>query len=124
MRLHSLILAVAVGSVAAFASQGSAAVPAQALHAVVLVDVIPPDQAIGSTALADYARRARREPGVRSVVLIQQASVPNHFILEETFQDQAAYKRFSSAAWVRAFRAALFPHLGSPWDERLGVASQ
>lgn len=108
-----LILA-AVGLVATLEPHACAATVDPALHAVVFVDVIPPDQAIGSAALSDYVRRARRDPAGISVVLIEQDSIPNNFILDETFQDPAVYQRFNAAAWVRAFRAALFPHLRSP----------
>ena len=123
MGFRSLVLTAVLASLATFPSSGFAAASNQTFHAIVFIDVIPPDKAIGLATLAGYVRRARQEPGVQSIIIIQQAAIPNHFILEEAFQDEAAYQRFSSAAWVRAFRAALFPHLGSPWDERLGIAS-
>ena len=110
-----LIVAGALASIGA-----TAAVPAP-VHAVVFVDVVPTDREAGAALLQDYVRRAREEPGVRSMVLIQQADLPNHFLLEETFTEEASYRRFLGLAWVRAFRTALFRHLGSPWDERIGV---
>lgn len=114
MLVPSLLLA------ATLASGSSAAVPAGAVHAVIFVDLIPSERAAGSALLQRYVRLARQDPAVRSVVLIEQTSIPNHYILEATFEDAPSYRRFSGASWVRTFRAALFPHLGSPWDERLG----
>ncbi len=54
--------------------------------------------------LADYARRARQDPALRSVALIEETRIPNHYSLEETFVNEAAYRRFvqqsPSAGWV------------------------
>ena len=92
------------------------------VHAVVFIDLIPSDKQLGMAILTDYVRRARQDRTLGSVVLIEQADIPNHFILEESFASPSAYAGFAREDYVRAFRAALFPHLGSPWDERLGVA--
>ena len=83
--------------------------------------MIPSDQQAGTAILADFVRRAGQDSDVRSIVLVEQADIPNHFILAESFPSRAAYDRFAREDYVRAFRAALFPHLGSPWDERLGT---
>lgn len=110
---------------AAVLALAAAPVPVSAqeapVHAVVLVDVIPPDMAAGLALLTDYVRRARRDPDLSSVTLIQQFGIPNHFMLEEVFAGEAARRRFLQKPYVRDFRSALFPHLGSPWDERLGA---
>lgn len=103
------------------AGSPTAAAPAT-VHAVVFVDVIPSDKAAGEALLVAFVRRAERDPALRSLTFIKQADIPNHFILEETFASSAAYRVFAGRGWVRDFRQALFPHLGSPWDERLGVA--
>ena len=93
----------------------------QAVHAIVFIDVIPGEQFAGSALLADYVRRARGDADLLAVTLIEQSSITNHFILEETFTSEAARQRFTQQAYVRDFRSALHPHLGSPWDERLGT---
>ncbi len=113
---HGLAAAVCL------ATGATAASSEQAIHAVVFVDVIPNDKEAGSALLTAFARRARQDRDLRSIVLIEQDAIPNHFILEESFPDRAAYNRFAREDYVRSFRAALFPHLGSPWDERLGIA--
>ena len=98
-----------------------AGAPDDGVSAVVLVDVLPTDRAAGRAMLTGYVADARQDPNVRSVTLLQQDSIPNHFILVESFPSRAAYDRFVAEDRVRAFRAALFPHLGSPWDERRGA---
>lgn len=125
-RTRALLPLAATAACLAAAASGAAptapALPDRAVDAIVFIDVIPSDKQAGTKILTDYARRAQEDPSVGSVVLIEQADIPNHFVLEESFPSGSAYARFARKDYVRAFRAALFPHLGSPWDERLGVA--
>ena len=116
------ILAAAIACVVSSADRSPAAAPDAMVHTVVLVDVVPSDQAAGLALLTGYVAGARQDANVGSVTLIRQDGIPNHFILEEVFASAAAYDRFVAEDRVRAFRAALFPHLGSPWDERRGAA--
>lgn len=128
MKIKKLTVALAAlmasGMGAAIAQPGGrpAAAHERAVHAIVYIDLIPSEKTAGSVLLAGYARRARRDAALQSATLIKQASIPNHFILDEAFASEAAYQRFTRQAYVRSFRTALYPHLGSPWDERLGVA--
>ncbi|MEE7441913.1 putative quinol monooxygenase [Methylobacterium oryzae] len=92
----------------------------EVVHAVVNIDLMPSDQAAGTKILTEYVQRARQDPNVLSVALIQQDGTSNHFILLETFVNRTAYDVHVQSDHVRSFRAALYPHLGSPWDERLG----
>ncbi len=116
------ILALALTVASAATRAATADPPGAAVDAVVNVDVIPGDQKTGAALLTGFARRAARDPAVGSVRLIGLSAAPNHFILEEGFADRAAYQLFVAEPYVRAFRADLAPHLGSPWDERLGSA--
>ena|SRR5579871_4558300 len=105
----------------ALLSTAVAAAPADGnVHAIINIDVIPDDEAVGTQILSDYVREARHGSGVLSIHLIQQTSGSNHFILSEVFANQAAYEQWIQSPAVRKFRDALYPHLGSPWDERLG----
>ena len=99
----------------------SAAPGEDSIHAIVNVDIMPDDQAVGTRLLVDYVHRARRDRDVLTITLIQQSGSTNHFIIDETFASKAAYDRGRRAEYVRSFRAMLYPHLGSPWDERLGT---
>lgn len=90
-------------------------------YAIVNVDLMPSDQVEGKKILLNYRDEVRQNPNVRSISLIQQKdNASNHFILMETFVSEAGYRRFIESDTVRRFRTALYPHLGSPWDERLG----
>jgi quinol monooxygenase YgiN len=118
MRLLALCLlvglSIAMPAMAAEAPRGGP------VHAVVNVDLMPSDEAAGKALLLDHVRQSRMEAGVRSVTLLQQDEGSNHFILIEDFASLDAYRIFGESERVRRFRAALYPHLGSPWDERTG----
>ncbi|WP_407674718.1 putative quinol monooxygenase [Novosphingobium terrae] len=90
------------------------------VHTIVNVDVMPSHEAEGAQILKAYAAQARHDPAVRSVMLIRQLAPTNHFILDTSFADEATYRRFVESEAFRAFRSQLYPHLGSPWDERIG----
>jgi quinol monooxygenase YgiN len=109
-----------LASAAALALAATVARADDAIHRIVNVDLMPSDQTVGTQILTGYAHRARSDPDVLSVTLVQQFGLSNHFILVEAFASKAAYERYLEADYVRSFRSALYPHLGSPWDERLG----
>jgi quinol monooxygenase YgiN len=104
-----------------FASMAAASFPAiaQPIHSSVNVDVMPDHLSEGTATLRDYLRKANNDPDLADVRLRQQIGAPNHFILDQTMADKAAYDRHVQAGYVRKFRDELQPHLGSPWDERL-----
>jgi quinol monooxygenase YgiN len=115
---HKILLTLS----AIIASAPALAAPDPApLRAIVNVDVMPTHHAIGEQILAKYVDRARRDPAVMSISLIQQSGSDNHFILDETFASKAVYDHYIEQEDVRVFRATLYPHLGSPWDEHLGA---
>jgi quinol monooxygenase YgiN len=92
----------------------------ETLHSVVNVDLMPSKQAAGTRILTDYVQGARQDPIVLSATLVRQSGSLNHFILIQSFATRAAYESHDEADYVRNFRSALHPYLGSPWDERLG----
>ncbi|QEE39124.1 MULTISPECIES: hypothetical protein [unclassified Methylobacterium] len=99
------------------------ALPAMAeeiLHSVVNVDLMPSKQADGTRMLTDYIQGVRKDPTVLSATLVRQSGSLNHFILIQAFATRAAYDSHGEADYVRSFRSALYPYLGSPWDERVG----
>ena len=90
-----------------------------AIEIIVNVDVT--DEVQGTRLLTDFVRQVKLDRAAISIRLISQGpQAPNHFILVETFASQAAYDRFVQSSPVRTFRSSLYPHLGSPWDERIG----
>ncbi|OUJ11066.1 putative quinol monooxygenase [Acetobacter sp. DsW_063] len=107
--------------IVAISTPALAAPTTGAFHSIVNVDLMPSDQVEGEKLLANYRDQVKNDPNVQSIDLIQQAGdASNHFILTETFASETAYRRFIQSEAVRRFRTALYPHLGSPWDERLG----
>ncbi len=91
-----------------------------ALHSIVNVDLPLSEAAAGEQILLRYIRLVRKFPGARSAQLIQQSAEPNHFIIDEVFDSSAAYEAFIGSSGAKALRNELYPHLGSPWDERIG----
>jgi quinol monooxygenase YgiN len=102
---------------------GTAAAPfpsaAQSINSLVNVDVRPDHVSEGTNVLRDYLGKAKSDPDLTGVRLEQQIGALNHFVLNQTMADKAAYDRHVQATYVRKFREDLYPHLGSPWDERL-----
>jgi quinol monooxygenase YgiN len=109
-----LVAAVLLGTVSA--SFPSTAEP---IHSSVNIDVRPDHLADGMKVLQDYLREAKRDTDLTDIRLEQQLGLPNHFILNQSMADKATYDRHVQADYVRKFRDELYPHLGSPWDERL-----
>jgi quinol monooxygenase YgiN len=89
------------------------------INSSVNIDVRPDHLAEGLEVVKDYLRKAKDDPDLTNVRLEQQLDPPNHFILTQTMADRAVYDKHVQADYVRKFREDLYPHLGSPWDERL-----
>ncbi|WP_419829946.1 putative quinol monooxygenase [Methylobacterium sp.] len=96
------------------------AIAEEILHSVVNIDLMPSKQADGTRMLTDYFQGVRKEPSVLSPTLVRQSGSLNHFILIQAFATRTAYDNHGEADYVRSFRSALDPYLGSPWDERVG----
>jgi quinol monooxygenase YgiN len=92
---------------------------AQPIHSSVNIDIMPAHLADGMAVLKDYLKEATSDPTLEAIQLLQRTDAPNHFKLDQSMPDQARYDTHIQAAYVRKFRERLFPHLGSPWDERL-----
>lgn len=91
------------------------------IYAIVNIDLMPNEQVEGEKLLIAYLDQMKRDPNILRIGLIQQVGgASNHFILMETFANEASYRRFIELVAVRRFRGVLYPYLGSPWDERLG----
>lgn len=107
-------------TLAAFLTGAFPAMADAVVHAVINIDLMPRDQASGTKLLTGYVRELCRDPVVEAVTLVRQAGSTNHFILIQTFATRAAYGSHGEADYVRSFRSALHPYLGSPSDERSG----
>jgi quinol monooxygenase YgiN len=93
--------------------------PAGPLVIITHVDVIPQFTAPAIELLSDYQTESRRDAGADRIEVLQQIGRPNHFTIEEKWNDGNAYDKHVSASHTREFRAKLQPMLGAPYDERL-----
>lgn len=92
---------------------------ATTVFVVTHVDVMPRGKDREIAALEALREASRREPGNLRFDVLQQAALPNHFTLVETWTDPKALDAYEQAAATRKFRATLLPIGGSPYDERL-----
>ncbi|WP_260928406.1 putative quinol monooxygenase [Novosphingobium sp. 9] len=118
MRLPLVLVTALFSAPALAASPATVDAP---VRAIVNVDLMPSDEVPGTALLKAYVAQSRHDADVVSIALVSQDGSANHFILDETFASRSAYARFVASSAVRSFRQALFPHLGSPWDERSGT---
>jgi quinol monooxygenase YgiN len=90
-----------------------------AITVVVHVDVLPDDAKAGENLLSKEASDARADPGCLRYEAVQQIGRPNHFTIVSSWKSRDAFEAASASAHTKAFRNAIYPMLGSPFDERL-----
>ena len=85
------------------------------------IDVIPNEPGLTQaiSALKQFAADSRNDPGVMSFELITWAPTTNHFQLIEIYNSLDAFNRHVKAAHTIAFRSAIQPAIGAPYDERV-----
>lgn len=121
-----LLVSVAVAGTLAYQAQAQqaaapAAAPAQPpgpVHVVTFVDITPNNREAGTAFCKQYAADTRKDPGVTSVELLAQTNRPNHLVIYEVWQNQAAFERHEALAHTKDFRAKMAPIIGSPFDQR------
>ena len=91
-----------------------------AVFVVTHVDVPPPRREETEALLRNLVEPSRIEDGnLRYDVFQQLAPRTNHFTVFATWKDPAAFDSHEAKPHTRAFREALGPMLGAPYDERL-----
>ena len=115
--LSTLLPVVAVAAVASAQSPSTPA-PGTAVHAVTYLDVLPPQADAARTLLVQQTLAERNQRGCLASELLQEQGRPNHFMLVEAWNDEAALDSYHATEGYQAFRAALQPVIGSPLDER------
>jgi quinol monooxygenase YgiN len=91
-----------------------------ALYVVTHVDVPPPRREETELLLNAEAAQSRSDDGnVRYDVFQQNAPRTNHFTVFAVWKDEDAFDSHQATTHTRAFREALGPMLGAPYDERL-----
>ena len=93
------------------------------IFVVTHIDVIPTnlDQAV--PVLKNFAAESQDDPGVVSFQLITWAPTTNHFQLIQIYNSLAAFNRHVQAPHTIAFRSAIQPFVGAPYDERIYLAA-
>ena len=91
-----------------------------------IIDVVPdyaiPDNvAISSSLLAKLAEDTQHAPGAISFKILRDAARPNHFVIFSFWEDMRAFAIYSGSDTTKAFRQALQPRQGGPFDERVYV---
>jgi quinol monooxygenase YgiN len=100
--------------------------PAGNVTVVTIVDVMSnanvPQNVESAGALLDkLAADTQRAPGVVSFRILRDTARANHFIILGVWKDMDSFEAYSGAETTRAFRQALQPRLGGPFDERVYI---
>jgi len=124
--MRTLFATLAVASLLSNPARAADAPAAPALHAIILVDVIPDRVVPGNEAksmalLHALVASSLKEPGNLGFLVLQDVGRPNHLTLDETWTTQAAYEVHEGGSASKAFRTGIQPMLGAPLDERLSL---
>ena len=124
--MRTLFAALVGASLLATPAHAAEAPVAPALHAIILVDLIPDRVVPGNEAksmalLHALAASSLKEPGNLGFVILQDVGRPNHMTLDEIWTSQAAYETHEGGSASKAFRVGIQPLLGAPLDERLSL---
>jgi quinol monooxygenase YgiN len=87
-------------------------------YVITFVDLTPNNKDAGTALLKQYVVTTRKEPGIQQAQALTQISRPNHFVLYEVWQNEAAFNKHEEDAATRDFRGKILPMLGAPFDQR------
>jgi quinol monooxygenase YgiN len=82
------------------------------------IEVMPASKNQGAALLRELAAASRKETGVVRFEVLQRSAPSSHFLLVETWKDQAALDAHGAAAHTKAFRDKIKPMLMAPIDDR------
>ena len=114
--MKQIALAILLVTVGALFAQQKAEPP---LHVVTYVDVYPNFADATAKLLQQFAADNRKDAGFVRFEALRDVARANHFAIVEVWQSKQAYDAHTAAPHTKAFREALQPGLGSPFDERL-----
>jgi quinol monooxygenase YgiN len=83
------------------------------------LDIIPDFVAQAQPLIEQFVLDSRKDPGVKSFIVITWDPTTNHFQLIERFQNMRAFDLHVSAKHTVDFRDQVQPFIGAPYDERL-----
>jgi len=121
-----LVLCLAMATLIDASGSAQAQSPAGNVTVVTIIDVLSnanvPQNVENSNALLNkLAADTQSVPGVVSFKILREASRANHFIIFGVWKDMASFEGYSGSEGTRAFRQALQPKLGGPFDERIYI---
>jgi quinol monooxygenase YgiN len=88
------------------------------LYVITHIDFVPPQADAGRELIEGFAKALRSDPGLIRCDILQQVFRKNHYEFVLVWRDDAAYAAHLSAPATRAFRDALHPMIGAPFDDR------
>jgi len=81
------------------------------------VDITPLNKDNGTAICKQYAVDTRKDAGVTSVQVLAQTNRPNHLVIYEVWQNEAALR--NTRRWrTQGFSRQDGPIIGSPFDQR------
>jgi quinol monooxygenase YgiN len=92
------------------------------IYVATYIDVEPDSTREGMSLLKQYKKGAGSESGNSSVVVLQEISRQNRFVIIEAWKDDASFQAHESAAATASFRSSLKPIHNSPYDQRVHQA--
>jgi 6-phosphogluconolactonase (cycloisomerase 2 family)/quinol monooxygenase YgiN len=87
-------------------------------YAVAYVDILPSARNAMVTAFRRYRDASRAETGFQRFELLEQVGRPSHFVVLESWADQAAFDAHAMAAHVKQYRDAVDAIRLSGYDQR------
>jgi quinol monooxygenase YgiN len=128
MNVKQMMAAFAVAAgLALGASAPAHAQPATgSVTVVTILDVLSnanvPQNVENSNALLNkLAADTEHAPGLVSFKVLRDAGRANHYIVMAVWKDMKSFEDYRATEGTRAFRQALQPRLGGPFDERIYV---
>jgi quinol monooxygenase YgiN len=96
------------------------------LTIVTILDVlsnanVPQNVENSNALLTKLAADTEKMPGLVSFKVLREASRANHFIIFAVWKDMKSFEDYRASETTRAFRQAMQPRLGGPFDERLYI---
>jgi quinol monooxygenase YgiN len=89
------------------------------LYVVIFVDFTPNNIVQGNELIKQYVLDTKKDPGnIRSELLVQ-ANRTNHFMIQQVWENTAAFDKHEEAQHTKDFRAKTVDMLGAPFDERM-----
>lgn len=92
--------------------------PQPTMYNVTYVDIMPSGGKQMVAAFTQYREASRKENGFVSFELFEMAGVPGHYVVLETWRDQAAFDAHNNAPHVKTYRDALQSIRVSGYDQR------